>query len=193
MPASPPGRAAGSAPVAAGQTGQDLGSGRGQRRGPSRVVQLQPQGRQIPVQPGDLAHPPAVPQRIVPAEQVRVVFVYFDPDQPPREIAARTSHLDVPATILAALGDLRDPTLYSLGRGVLDPVRPPFLVLSGWDDCCLVTDRLEIRFATEAYNLFSPDAVTDLDDNPVADLALIRAEKQKYLVPVLEGMSRFLK
>lgn len=127
------------------------------------------------------------------AEQVRVAFVYFDPDQPPREIAARTSHLDVPATILAALGDGRDPTLYSLGRSVLDPVRPAFLVLSGWDDCCLVTDRLKIRFATETYNLFSPDAVTDLDDNPVADSALIRAEKQKYLVPVLEGMSRFLK
>jgi hypothetical protein len=127
------------------------------------------------------------------AEQVGVPLVYFNPDQLPREITGRTSHLDVPATILAALGDRNDPALYSLGKNVLDPVRPLFLVLSGWDDCCLVTDRLKIRFSTESYNVLSRDPVTDLDDRPVDDTALIHAEKDKYLVPILEGMSRFLK
>jgi len=127
------------------------------------------------------------------AQQVKVPLVYFDPDQAPREIAATTSHLDIPATILSALGDRNDPALYSLGKNVLDPSRPSFLVLSGWDDCCLVTGRLKIRFSTESYNVLSRDSVTDLNDDPVDDAALVRAEKDRYLVPVLEAMSRFLK
>ncbi|MCX6348659.1 MAG: sulfatase-like hydrolase/transferase, partial [Candidatus Aureabacteria bacterium] len=127
------------------------------------------------------------------AQQVKVPLVYFNPDAPAREIEAMTSHLDVPATILKALGDGNDPGLYGLGADVLGPARPAFLVLSGWDDCCLVTGRIKIRFSTESYNVFSRGSVTDLADRPIEDPALIRAEKDAYLVPVLEGMSRFLK
>ena len=110
----------------------------------------------------------------------------------PRLITGLTSHLDVPVTILTALGDKNDPALYTNGLDILGEKRADFLVLSGWDDCCLATPELKMRFSTESYNLFDSE-ITDREDRPASDQALIEAEKDKYLFPALQGMSRFLK
>jgi hypothetical protein len=55
-----------------------------------------------------------------------------------------------------------------------------------------MTPRLKMRFSTEAYNFFDRET-TDRNDQPLRDEVLIEKEKEKYLLPALEGMSKFLK
>jgi len=110
----------------------------------------------------------------------------------PAVITRQTNHIDIPATILRALGDANDPGLYSLGQDILGGEEAEFMVLAGWDDCCLVTPRAKIRFSTEAYNIFDSGAI-DRGDHPLTDSTLIKEEQNKYLLPALEGMRRFLK
>jgi len=125
--------------------------------------------------------------------QTRVPLIIRVPGmEEPRLITKLTSHLDLPVTILKALGDSNDPRLYSLGYDILSPGGAEFLVLAGWDDCCLFTPELRMRFSTESYNLFGSEVI-DPEGKPVEDRDLIRAEKGKYLFPALRGMSRFLK
>lgn len=125
--------------------------------------------------------------------QTKVPLVLWVPEmEGPRLITKLTSHLDLPVTILAALGDTNDPRLYSLGYDILGPGGAEYLVLAGWDDCCLFTPELRMRFSTESYNLFGSEVI-DREGRPVEDRDLIRAEKEKYLFPALQGMSRFLK
>lgn len=125
--------------------------------------------------------------------QTKVPLVLWIPGMGgPRLVTELTSHLDLPATLLAVLGDTNDPALYSNGFDILGEEKAGFLVLSGWDDCCLATPRVKMRFSTESYNLFGSE-ITDRNDRPVDDRALIREEKDKYLFPALRGMSRFLK
>ncbi|MDP8235589.1 MAG: sulfatase, partial [Candidatus Erginobacter occultus] len=125
--------------------------------------------------------------------QVRVPLVLWVPGQDgPREIIGRTSHLDVPGTILKILGDENDPGLYTLGEDLFHPPRERVLVLAGWDDCCLVTPDARLRFSVEAYNILESDAVDNLYQ-PLEDQDLIRREKDRYLLNALERMGRFLK
>jgi len=125
--------------------------------------------------------------------QVRVPLVLWVPGADmPRRIAGRTSHLDVPGTILKILGDENDPDLYTLGDDLFDPPAERALVLAGWDDCCLVTPEVRLRFSVEAYNLLESDAVDNLY-RPLEDRDLIRREKDRYLLNALERMGRFLK
>ncbi|MFH1038951.1 MAG: sulfatase-like hydrolase/transferase [PVC group bacterium] len=125
--------------------------------------------------------------------QVRVPLVFRAPGfEGPRVLTARSSHLDVPGTILGILGDPNDPALYTLGENLFELPAERCLLLAGWDDCCLMTPELRMRFSTEAYNMLESD-IRDNDYAPVTDRDLIRREKDRYLLPALEGMGRFLR
>lgn len=125
--------------------------------------------------------------------QVRVPLVIWVPGgDMPRRITGRTSHLDVPGTILKILGDENDPVLYTLGADLFDPPGERALVLAGWDDCCLLTPEVRLRFSVEAYNILESEAVDNLY-RPLKEKELIRREKDRYLLNALERMGRFLK
>jgi len=125
--------------------------------------------------------------------QTRVPLVIWIPGmEEPAVITRQTNHIDIPTTILQALGDANDPGLYSLGQDILGGEEAEFMVLAGWDDCCLITPRAKIRFSTEAYNIFDSGAI-DRADCPLADSTLIKQEQNKYLLPAMEGMRKFLK
>ena len=124
--------------------------------------------------------------------QVRVPLVLWVPgEEMPRRITARTCHLDLPGTILKILGDGNDPSLYTLGADLFDPPGERALVLAGWDDCCLMTPEVRLRFSVEAYNILESEAVDNLY-RPLEDSDLIRREKDRHLLPALERMGRFL-
>lgn len=125
--------------------------------------------------------------------QVRVPLLIRVPgEDTPRKITGRTSHLDVPGTILRILGDENDPALYTLGEDLFHPAEERALVLAGWDDCCLVTPAVRLRFSVEAYNILESEAV-DNQYRPLQDRDLIRREKERYLLSALEKMGRFMK
>jgi uncharacterized protein len=125
--------------------------------------------------------------------QTRVPLVIWIPGmEEPAVITRQTNHIDIPATILQALGDTNDPGLYSLGQDILGGEEAEFMVLAGWDDCCLITPRAKIRFSTEAYNIFDSGAI-GRDDIELTDEALIKEEQDRYLLSALEGMRKFLK
>jgi hypothetical protein len=49
-----------------------------------------------------------------------------------------------------------------------------------------------LRFSVEAYNILESEAVDNFY-RPLKDSELIRREKNRYLLPALERMGRFLK
>ncbi len=125
--------------------------------------------------------------------QVRVPLIIRVPGQDgPGQITGRTSHLDLPGTILRILGDENNPELYTLGEDLFQPSSERALVLAGWDDCCLITPEVRLRFSVEAYNILESEAVDNFY-RPLKDSELIRREKNRYLLPALERMGRFLK
>ena len=125
--------------------------------------------------------------------QTRVPLVISAPGlETPRLITHLTNHVDLPPTILGLLGDKNDPASYSLGKDIFGNERTTYMVLSGWDDCCLVTPRTKMRFSTEAYNIFDSE-ITDNNDRTGVKESVVEEEKDKYLLPALEGMGRFLK
>lgn len=65
--------------------------------------------------------------------QTHVPMILWVPGRPAAEIDYLTSHLDVPATLLAALGVTNPPADYSLGLDMLGPTRREFNVITGWD------------------------------------------------------------
>ncbi len=125
--------------------------------------------------------------------QVKVPLILWIPGaDEPRKITGRTSHLDIPGTILKILGDENDPALYTLGADLFDPPEERALVLAGWDDCCLMTPEVRLRFSVEVYNILESETVDNLY-RPLEDKELVRREKERYLLNALERMGRFLK
>ena len=75
--------------------------------------------------------------------QTQVPLVLYCPGRPPQRITARTSHLDLPPTLLrACLGVRNDPADYSDGRTLFEPLPPgrPLVVASYFNHAFIVGD-----------------------------------------------------
>jgi len=123
--------------------------------------------------------------------QIRVPFIMHIPERAAAQFLQMTSHLDVPATVFAALGVDTDPALYSFGTDLFakDDARQ-FLVVSDWHGNTLVTPELKIIFSLKgaAYDA----QTTDIADNTI-DLRSSGYGYQSQLSTYLSGQNQFFR
>jgi len=123
--------------------------------------------------------------------QIRVPFIMHIPERAAAQFLQMTSHLDVPATVFAALGVDTDPALYSFGTDLFakDYARQ-FLVVSDWHGNTLVTPELKIIFSLKgaAYDA----QTTDIADNTI-DLRSSGYGYQSQLSTYLSGQNQFFR
>ena len=122
-------------------------------------------------------------------EQIRVPFLFYLPGQEPTKFDVMTSHHDVPATVLAALGLDIDPATYSYGQDLLaaDYSRN-YTVASDWHGNTLVTPDVKMVFSKKGA--FYDDVATNLDDDPI-DLSTSKAPYREALGLFTRELSRF--
>ena len=122
-------------------------------------------------------------------EQIRVPMLIHIPGREPGETNAMTSHLDMPATILSALGVNIDPTTYSYGDDLFNPqYNRDYTVVSDWHGNTLITPEVKLVFSKKgaAYD----DVTTLLNDSPT-DLADAKTDYRTPLGKFARELSRF--
>lgn len=122
-------------------------------------------------------------------EQIRVPMLIHIPGREPGETSIMTSHLDMPATIMAALGVELDPTTYSYGSDLFAPeYRRDYTVVSDWHGNTLITPEVKMVFSKKgaAYD----DVTTLLNDSPV-DLSKTKSDYRTPLGKFARELSRF--
>ena len=122
-------------------------------------------------------------------EQIRVPFLFYLPGQEPTKFDVMTSHHDVPATVLAALGLDIDPATYSYGQDLLaTDYSRNYTVASDWHGNTLVTPDVKMVFSKKGA--FYDDAATNLDDDPI-NLSTSKAPYREALGLFTRELSRF--
>lgn len=123
-------------------------------------------------------------------EQVRTPLVIWIPGVEPRRIHHMTSHLDIPATILSALGITSPPEDYSLGFDLTKDASREFTVLSSWNKLAYVDSEYKAVFPMRGHN-FILNEVTTRNDMDVNDASAFYETRQKYLVQIMKQLARF--
>jgi hypothetical protein len=101
-------------------------------------------------------------------EQIRVPLVLWVPGRAPAVIDRMTSHLDMPATLLALLGATNPPEEFSLGQSLLDGPPRSYALVSDWSRVGYVDAGGKVSFATNPAGWFK-QIVSDRRDAPLAD------------------------
>jgi len=123
-------------------------------------------------------------------EQTRTPLIIWIPGVEPRKISRMTSHLDIPATILSALGVTSPPEDFSLGFDLTGDAIREFTVLSGWDTLAYVDEEYKAVFPIKLFNM-ARQQVTTKDDAPVTDASAFYQSRKDQLVRVMREMTRF--
>ncbi len=122
-------------------------------------------------------------------QQIRVPLLVHIPGQAVGEVTRMTSHLDLPATVLAALGVDLDPATYSYGSDLLSPqYARDYTVASDWHGNTLITPELKMVFSKKGAAL--DDGTTTLHDEPV-DIAGVDGSYRDALGLFARELSRF--
>jgi membrane-anchored protein YejM (alkaline phosphatase superfamily) len=131
-------------------------------------------------QKGHIAHGSDVTE-----EQIHVPAIFFGPGVPKGVFDAPTSHTDVTPTLLALLGDIHAPSLYSDGVDMFRSPPDRFVVATvGWEPRYAVVGKdLKVRMFA---GLGSVD-VTDPDDRPLPDGATRFALSAARIMRALRG------
>ena len=119
--------------------------------------------------------------------QTRTPLVIHVPGRPPARVERMTSHLDLPATLLALLGVTTPSEEYSLGLDLLGPIPRDRCVISSWNEMAIVDARTKTVLPYRA-GMLAGGRLFGADDEPLGgdgaiDPACVR--------DVLAGMSRF--
>ncbi len=116
--------------------------------------------------------------------QVRTPMIVWMPHSSPKTVMKRTSHMDVPVTILHRLGIQNPDKDYSLGVDLSTPIKNRNIIVGSWTDIGLINDygKLVIPFksTTQHSNL-----TTDLNDNPV-DGQSLTSKMQAFIFQALQ-------
>ncbi|MCR8922563.1 sulfatase-like hydrolase/transferase [Dasania sp. GY-MA-18] len=122
-------------------------------------------------------------------EQVRVPLVLHIPGQAAAQQQFLSSHLDLPATVLHALGVDLDPSLHSFGQSLLKPgYQRDYTAVSDWHGNALVTANIKYVMSSKARQL--GENITTLNDKPIT-AEKIKPEDQKTLAQFIKDVSRF--
>lgn len=123
-------------------------------------------------------------------EQIQVPLLIYIPGAGAGETDVMTSHHDIPATILSALGVDIDPQTYSFGQDLLNAnYRRDYAVVSDWHGNTLVTPDVKMVFSKKGA-MYNNDIVTTLNDTPI-DLVKSQAVYKVPLGEFAREISRF--
>lgn len=124
-------------------------------------------------------------------EQARVPLVLHVPGQAAARIDRMTSHLDLPATLLAQLGVKSRPEEYSFGHDLISGEARYYTIISGWEEVAYVDDRYKSVFPLKSYDV-ARTSTTTRDDGPTDTKAFMAASHTR-LVGLLKDLHRFQK
>lgn len=108
--------------------------------------------------------------QMFPEQQVHVPLVLWMPGKAPKQIEQRTSHIQIPQTLLEQLGVTTPPEQYSLAGDLYTSL--PFVVAGNYNYLSIMNDRYKVTFPFTSSDYFHY-TVFDRQDNSVS-----RDEKQ---------------
>lgn len=125
-------------------------------------------------------------------EQIDVPALLWWPRIEHEKIRTRTTHKDLAATFLEALGVENPPSDYSQGHSLLHPEAASCDVSCGWRDCAAADDSGYVVFGLESHDSMNFD-VLDSDYEAVADPRAAMAGRTECMLSVMQGLGAFLK
>ncbi len=123
-------------------------------------------------------------------EQVHVPLILWIPGKARREVTSLTSHLDIPATLLAVLGVKNKPEDYSLGFDLFGTTRREFAVVSDWNSIVYMDQTYTAVFPLNAYD-FNRQTLTTADGLEVTDRDAFYATCKPRLLTIMAGLQEF--
>ena len=121
--------------------------------------------------------------------QTRTPLLLYVPGRTPARVTGLSSHLDLPATLLALLGVTTPSEAYSLGHDLFGPVERERCVISSWDEMAIVDSRTKTVLPYRGAGL-STGQLFGADDEPLGDEGAIDPARVR---DALADMSRFVK
>jgi len=121
--------------------------------------------------------------------QTRVPLVLWVPGVQPSVVTRMTSHLDLPATVLASLGVTNPPADYSLGFNMLGSKSRDYTIVSDWYDVVCVDNQYKAVFPLKGA--ITHQTVTAKDDSPVADKGSYYQSRKAMLLKVMKELEVF--
>ncbi len=122
-------------------------------------------------------------------EQTRVPLLLWIPGRDPGEIDRLSSHLDLPATVLALLGVENAPEDYSLGLDLLGPAIREHVLVGDWNDLARVDVEGKISISMKNYGVLPK--VTTRDDAPLTNPRGFLERRRPALLEMMRGLGRF--
>ena len=126
-----------------------------------------------------------------PEEQVHVPLVLWMPGEESQQINDKTSHIQIPQTLLARLGVTTAPEEYSSAGDLFTPL--PYLVTGNYNYLSIFDDKFKITFPFTATDYFHY-SIYDSNDNSVErkDKESIIAALKPDIDTVLKESNRFI-
>jgi hypothetical protein len=122
-------------------------------------------------------------------EQVHTPLVLWIPGREPEEYTKITSHLDIPATLMEALGVENPAGDYSLGENLFSEQERLYTVLGDWDSLVYIDSDCKIILPLKATAMFNE--ITTADDKIAVNPSALYELKTKNLVQVLKKSGEF--
>lgn len=123
-------------------------------------------------------------------EQIRIPLIISHPDYGPREVNTMTSHLDIPAMLMTALGVKNPIDDYSLGTNIMETPVETMAIVASWADLGIVSERgklvIPFRSTTQHRHL-----ATTRDDVPM-DLGELTRQLQPEIATVIANSRKFI-
>jgi membrane-anchored protein YejM (alkaline phosphatase superfamily) len=122
--------------------------------------------------------------------QIRVPLVLHVPGRAAGVVDRLTSHLDLPATLLGALGASSPASDYSLGQSLLGDTKRSDALVSDWNHVAYVDAEGKFVFPTTAAG-FGQREVRDRQDVALAEPGRYMSEHAARFAQVWRDISRF--
>jgi len=125
-------------------------------------------------------------------QQIRVPLVIRVPGRAPAVVDRLSSHLDVPATLLALLGVDAAPENYSLGHDLFGPERRADCLVADWDELAVASADSKVVVSMRPSDFRAP-RVSGPDDERLteADARSRLAASRPRLLELLRESGRF--
>ncbi len=122
-------------------------------------------------------------------QQIRVPMIVHVPGMEKKKHTNMSSHIDMPATIMSALGLDLDASRHSFGEDLFDSeYERDYTVVSDWHGNTLVTPEVKIIFSVKGASYHASSS--DINDQPI-DLNDDSLDYQSALADYLQRQNRF--
>ncbi len=127
-----------------------------------------------------------------PEEQVHVPMILWMPGEKPREIDTRTSHAQIPQTLLEHLGVTTPPEMHSAAGDLFSPL--PYLTMGNYNYFSIFDGKYKIAFPFNSSDYFHYSLYNENDVKvPRKDKTLLISRLQPELQDAAAMCRRFIK